>query len=208
MLTRKIIVLLLLVLGAGLATADQNHDDPLQLVRETADRVLEEVTTHKALLEEDSSRIFELVNRHVIPHFDFKRMTRSAMGKYWRRASDEQKAAITAEFRTMLIRTYGVALLNYSGEKIEYLPLRESEYENRSTVQTRVKEGDGGPKIPVDYRLFFSDDAWKVYDVVIDGVSLVSNYRTSFSGQIRRNGIDGLVKQLVNQNKDQADGSG
>lgn len=198
--------MLVVLLISALPVYSQQH--PLELVRATADRVLQAVIEHRAELEADSSEIYTLVNQHVIPHFDFEQMTRTAMGKYWRRASDEQKKTLIEQFRSLLIRTYGMALLNYSGEEIEYLPLRETEDKTRATVQTRVKEGNGGPEIPVDYRLFQNETVWKVYDVVIDGVSLVSNYRTSFSGQIRRQGIDGLITQLQEQNKGQADGPG
>jgi len=127
-------------------------------------------------------------------------MTRSAMGKYWRRASDEQKMVIEEQFRQMLVRTYGVALLNYSGQEIKYLPVKASSDDKRVTVQTRVSEVKSGPEIPVDYRLVQNSNSWKVYDVVIDGMSLVSNYRSSFSGEIRRSGIDGLIKTLQNRN--------
>ena len=194
---KKIILVLLLTFAVQLAFAQQ---DPLLLVQETADSVLKNVVENKTELDKDPSGIYRLVGDQVLPHFDFTKMTRTAMGKYWRRASDEQKNLLVKEFRELLVRTYGVALLNYSGEKINYLPLRPSNNPERVTVQTRVKE-EGGPEIPVDYRLFYKNNAWKVYDVVIDGVSLVSNYRTSFSGQIRRAGVDGLIKQLVEQNK-------
>ncbi len=203
MLSRKLIIAVLLLLGAQYAYAhkDENHQDPLQLVRQTADTVLKEVIIHKEALNKDQSGIYALVSVHVLPHFDFTRMTQSAMGKYWRRATEEQKSRLITQFRELLIRTYGVALLNYSGQEIVYLPVRTTDDKDRVTVQTRVKEGAGGPEIPVDYRLIFNKDVWMVYDVVIDGISLVSNYRTSFSGQIRRQGIDGLIQQLADQNK-------
>lgn len=178
------------------------QQDPLSLVKQTADKVLEEVIANKASLEDKSADINSLVDKHVLPHFDFQRMTQSAMGKYWRRATEEQKNTLVSKFRELLVRTYGVALLNYSGQQIVYLPLRKSEDENRVVVQTRVAEANGGLEIPVDYRLYYREDAWKVYDVLIDGISLVSNYRTSFSGQIRRSGIDGLIKELESHNKD------
>lgn len=204
MLSRKLIIAVLLLLGALSVYAHKNqgqHQDPLQLVQQTADTVLKEVVTHKEALNKDQSGIYALVSVHVLPHFDFSRMTRSAMGKYWRRATEEQKSKLITQFRQLLIRTYGVALLNYSGQEIVYLPVRTTDDKDRVTVQTRVKEGGGGPEIPVDYRLIFNQDVWMVYDVVIDGISLVSNYRTSFSGQIRRQGIDGLIQQLADQNK-------
>jgi len=176
------------------------QDDPLLLVKETANGVLEKVVNNRDRLNEDPSLVYLLVSDEVLPHFDFTQMTRSAMGKYWRRASDEQKMVIEEQFRQMLVRTYGVALLNYSGQEIKYLPVKASSDDKRVTVQTRVSEVKSGPEIPVDYRLVQNSNSWKVYDVVIDGMSLVSNYRSSFSGEIRRSGIDGLIKTLQNRN--------
>jgi len=198
MLFRKFIFVFALFVFSSVGVA---KTDPLTLVKETANKVLEEVTVHKTALELDASGMFTLVSSHILPHFDFEKMTRSAMGKYWRRATDEQKIALTEQFRQLLVKTYAVALMNYSGQEIIYLPLRPSDDENRVTVQTKVSEEKGGPQIPVHYRLIQKDDNWLVYDVVIDGVSLVSNYRSSFAGEIRRTGIDGLVKYLESRSK-------
>jgi phospholipid transport system substrate-binding protein len=175
--------------------------DPLVLVQQTANGVLEKVIAHKDALNQDPSLVYSLVSDEVLPHFNFTNMTRSAMGKYWNRASDDQKMIIEKEFRQMLVRTYGVALLNYSGQEIKYMPLKASSDEKLVTVQTRVSEVQSGPEIPVDYRLVQDGETWKVYDVVIDGMSLVSNYRTSFSGQIRRSGIKGLIETLQAHNE-------
>ena len=188
-----------LVLLAPLVWA---QSDPLQLVKQTADGVLQKVVDNREKLNEDPTLIYVLVSDEVLPHFDFSQMTRSAMGKYWRRASDAQKAVIEEQFKQMLIRTYGVALLNYSGQEIQYFPVKASADEKRVTVETKVSEVKSGPEIPVDYRLVQNGNSWKVYDVVIDGMSLVSNYRSSFSGEIRRSGIDGLIKTLQNHNKE------
>ncbi len=174
--------------------------DPLQLVKQTAEGVLEKVLDNRERLNKDPSLVYLLVSDEVLPHFNFKKMTQSAMGKYWGRATDSQKTVIEEQFRQMLVRTYGVALLNYSGQEVEYLPVKPSSDKTRVTVETRVSEQKSGPQIPVDYRLVQEGDSWKVYDVVIDGMSLVSNYRSSFSGEIRRSGIKGLIDKLQNHN--------
>ena len=193
---------LLLSLSVLLVQSAWAQSDPLLLVKETAEGVLEKVVENRDKLDADPSLVYVLVSDEVLPHFNFTQMTRSAMGKYWRRASDDQKAVIEEQFKRMLVRTYGVALLNYSGEEIKYFPVKTSSDEKRVTVQTRVSEVKSGPEIPVDYRLVQSGDSWKVYDVVIDGISLVSNYRSSFSGEIRRSGIDGLIKTLQKRNEE------
>jgi phospholipid transport system substrate-binding protein len=174
--------------------------DAQALVRATADKVLAEVRANKARLDRDSSGIYDLVQRHVVPHFDFTRMTQSAMGRYWRSATEEQRSALVREFQEMLVRTYAVALLNYSGQQIEYLPLRASAVEDDVMVQTKVSDA-GAPPIPIDYRLSRTVGSWKVYDVTIDGVSLVSNYRSTFAEQVQRNGVDGLIRQLSDRNR-------
>lgn len=189
---------LLTVLPVAARAAD--GADAQALVRATADRVLAEVRANKARLERDSSGIYDLVQRYVVPHFDFARMTQSAMGRHWRGASEDQRAALVREFQEMLVRTYAVALLNYSGQQIEYLPLRAVPSDDDVLVQTKVSDA-GAPPIPIDYRLSRAVGSWKVYDVTIDGVSLVSNYRSMFAEQVQRNGVDGLIRQLSDRNR-------
>lgn len=174
--------------------------DPQEMVRGTADKVLSEVTQHKQQLEQDPSSIYTLVESTVVPHFDFRRMSQSALGRYWRDASEEQRTRLAREFQELLVRTYAVALLNYSGQQIEYLPVRLQPGTDDVMIPTRVAAA-GGPPVPINYRLYRVDDGWKVYDVVIDGVSMVSNYRSTFANEVRRAGIDGLIQQLADRNK-------
>lgn len=190
------LVLLVLWQGAGIAATN----DPQTMVRDTAEKVLAEVTANKERLEKDPSGIYSLVQESVLPHFDFRKMSQSAMGRFWRDASEDQKSRLTAEFKELLVRTYAVALLNYSGQTIEYLPSRIRDGDTEGVVLTRIQAG--GPPIPINYRLHVREGAWKVYDVVIDGVSLVSNYRSTFASQIRRGGIDGLIDQLAARNRE------
>ena len=190
---------LVIVFPAAVRAADST--DPQALVRSTADRVLAEVKARKDALQRDSSGIYQLVQQYVVPHFDFPRMTQSAMGRHWRAASAEQRSTLIREFQEMLVRTYAVALLNYSGQQIEYLPLRASASDDDVVVQTKVADV-GAPPIPIDYRLSRSIGRWKVYDVTIDGVSLVSNYRSMFAEQVQRKGVDGLIQQLSDRNRE------
>ncbi len=173
---------------------------PLALVQETTDKVLAKVKDRKAELNETPSKIFALVEDDVLPHFDFVRMSRLVLGKHWRKASDAQKDAFTEEFRETLVRTYAIALLNYSVQTIKYLPMHEHEDATQVTVNTEVRE-EGAPPIPISYRLHLLEGHWKVFDVKIDGISLVSNYRTGFSNQIRRRGLDNLIKKLKQKNE-------
>lgn len=173
--------------------------DPLETIRETADRVLSEVTARRAELEADPSLIYPLVQGTVVPHFNFRSMSQSAMGRFWRDASDAQRDRIVVEFREMLVRTYATALLGYSGQQIEYLPVNLAAGETRVTVPTRIASSSA-PPIPINYRLSLEGERWLVYDVVIDGVSLIANYRSQFAAAVRRDGIDGLITALAGKN--------
>ena len=174
--------------------------DPQQMVRETGDRLLEELTKRKPELEADPRRIYPLVEDYVLPYFDFREMSQSALGRFWRDASAEQREGVTREFRELLVRTYASALLGYSGQQIEYLPMQLPEGATKVMVPTRIASA-GAPPIPINYRLKFEDDKWLVYDVVIDGVSLIANYRGQFTAVVRRNGIDGLIATLADKNQ-------
>jgi phospholipid transport system substrate-binding protein len=177
-------------------------EDPQQLVRSTGDQVLGELAERKRELEADPTLIYPLVSETVLPHFDFARMAQSAMGRFWRRASDAQKAGVVEEFRTLLVRTYATALLAYTDQKIEYLPSNYQPQDTRALVQTRIAAADKAPAIPINYRLYLDDNqTWKVYDVVIDGISLITNYRSQFATVIGRQGIDGLIAGLAAKNQ-------
>jgi phospholipid transport system substrate-binding protein len=192
----------LLVLGlmwvSSFAVAAIEH--PQQMVRATGDRILAELTERQAELEADPRQIYPLVERTVLPHFDFTRMSQAAMGRFWREASEAQKVAVTEQFRELLVRTYATALLGYSGEQIEYLPVKYQAGDDRVMIPTRIA-ANNAPPIPINYRLRLNgEQKWQVYDVVIDGASLITTYRSQFATVIRRQGIDGLIARLAEQN--------
>lgn len=188
-------------LGLLLAMPAWANDDPQAMIKATADMVLSEVTSHQDELEKDLSGLYSLVQEAVVPNADFYRMSQVAMGRFWRRADEDQRQKIAHEFREMLVRTYATALLNYTGQEIEYLPVRSQPGDTDIMVPTRINMGAGGPPVPINYRVYKADGGWKVYDIVIDGVSLVANYRSSFASEIRRGGVDGLIQQLAQRNE-------
>ncbi|MCB1791065.1 MAG: ABC transporter substrate-binding protein [Gammaproteobacteria bacterium] len=175
-------------------------EDPQALVRQTGDKVLAEVSARKAELEADPRLIYPLVESTVLPHFDFRSMSQSALGRFWRDATDAQKDGVTREFRELLVRTYATALLGYSGQQIEYLPVQYASDADNVMIPTRIASS-GAPPIPINYRLKRTDSRWLVYDVVIDGVSLITNYRSQFTTLVRRGGIDGLITALAEKNR-------
>lgn len=174
--------------------------DPEALVRDTTDRVLNILRTDAERIRKDPSYLYSVVEDIVLPHFDFEEMTRLAVGKHWREVSASQRGPLVEQFKTLLVRTYSKALQQYSNQEVEFLPMRGDPADNDVTVRTEIEQPGGFP-IPVYYSLHRTDDTWKVYDVSIDNVSLVTNYRSSFSQKIRQDGIDGLLEQLRSRNR-------
>ncbi len=178
----------------------ETEDMASALVRDTTTRMLEVLQQRQDELTQSPGLIYDLVEEMVVPNFDFQRITSYAVGRYWREATAVQRQALVNEFQHMLVRTYAKALLNYAGQEIRFLPLRPGNREGQVTVRTEVNEAGGAP-IPIDYSMYMKAGAWKVYDVTIDGVSLVANYRSSFATEIRSKGIDGLIQTMKNRNQ-------
>jgi phospholipid transport system substrate-binding protein len=176
------------------------QQDPLEVVKSTSEKVLAEVQGRKKELNKSPGKIYPLVEEIVLPRFDFQRMSQLVLGKHWRRAKPEQRKAFVMQFRELLVRTYATALLNYSGQQIEYPPIQWKLEDGRVMVKTVLRE-NGAPPLPIDYKLYLKDGEWKVYDVVIDNLSLVSNYRSNYSSKIRRYKLDGLIKMLAERNQ-------
>jgi phospholipid transport system substrate-binding protein len=157
-------------------------------------------------LKQHPERIYDLVAEIALPKFDFETMSRLVLGQHWRSASPEQRSAFVTEFRNLLVRTYATALLEYKGQDIRYLPERPSSRPDQATVRTELIQ-PGSTPISIDYALVERDGVWKVYDLAIDRISLVTNYRGSFNAEIRQHGLDGLITRLAERNRSgQADG--
>jgi phospholipid transport system substrate-binding protein len=197
---RKAIRLLLGVVLLGFASFALAEVAPDVLVKTTADDVLQIVKNDKDIQAGDQKKIFALTEEKILPNFNFDRVCRLVLGKYWTGASKEQKDAFQREFRSLLLRTYATALSKYRNQKIEYKPLRAQPNDTKVTVKTQVIQSDG-PAIGIDYSLEKFPEGWKVYDIVIEGVSLVTNYRGQFSEEIRQSSLDGLIQKLADKNK-------
>lgn len=191
----------LAALAAALASvAAFAQEAPDALVKRTADEVLAVIKSDKDLQAGNSAKVVELAEQKVLPHFDFERMTRLAVGRNWNQANDAQKQALVKEFRTMLVRTYSSSLAQYRNQTIDVKPARVGAGDTETVVRTAIIQ-QGGPPIPIDYSMEKVGAEWKVYDVVIDGASLVTTYRGTFNDQIQRGGIDSLVKTLQDRNR-------
>jgi phospholipid transport system substrate-binding protein len=191
---------LTLCLVAGLASTPQASISPDRLVQQTTDKVLSELTENRDTLEQKPERLYRMVREIVLPHFDFERMSQYVLGKHWKEIGDKQRQEFIGEFRTLLVRTYASALFKYTGQEIVYKPYQHEEGNDRALVKTEVVPDDG-PSIPIHYALVRDGDAWKVYDVKIDGLSLVTNYRAQYSRTIQTRGIDSLIASLSKKNE-------
>lgn len=179
---------------------------PDVLARTTTQEVLTLLKADKDIQGGNLKKVYELVEAKILPNFDFNRMTQLAVGKHWSSASPQQKQSLVSEFRNLLVRTYATSLTAFSNQSVDFKPLSMAPGEDDVTVKSEVKQ-PGGQAIPIDYSMYKTAFGWKVYDVNIDGVSLVTNYRASFSNTIRQSGMDGLIKLLAAQSQKKVPGS-
>ena len=180
---------------------------PDQLAKNTTQEVLAILKADKDIQGGNMQKIYGLVEAKVLPHFDFNRMTQLAVGRYWNTATPRQKQALVKEFRSLLVRTYAGSLTAFTNQTIEFKPFSMPPEAAEVTVQTEVKQ-PGGKPVPINYDMYKTSFGWKVYDVSVDGVSLVINYRSSFANTIRQSGIDGLISTLEAKSRSLEKGNG
>lgn len=173
--------------------------EPDVLIKNITQEVLSTIKQDKDIHAGNQKKVLEIVNAKVLPNFDFERMARLAVGKNWRNATPEQKMNLVAEFRNLLVRNYTNVLTRYEDQSIEIKPFKMSAGANEATIKTLIINAGARP-VAVDYEMGKSVDGWKVFDLTVEGVSLVEIYRSTFSEQIRQTGIDGLIKTLVAKN--------
>ena len=192
-----------LIVGAALlclGSSSWAQEAPDATVKRVASDVIATIKSDPAIQAGNEARIREVIEVKLLPNFNFTRMTALAMGKNWRTATPEQQKRLVDEFRGLLVRTYSGALTQYRNETIDYKPLRSSPGDTEVTVRTAVVRASGSP-VQIDYSMEKVADAWKAYDVVVGGVSLVTNYRDEFNEQIRNGGVDGLIRTLADRNR-------
>ena len=188
------------VVALGAAPMAHAQEGPEALVKRVSQDVIVTIKSDPQVQAGNQVRIREVMESKLAPNFDFARMTALAMGRNWRAATPEQQQRLTDEFRTLLVRTYSSALTKYRDEEIEYKPLRGNPGDTDVTVRTAVLKPGGAP-IQIDYSMGKTAAGWKAYDVIVGGVSLVTNYRDEFNEQIKAGGVDGLIKVLAEKNK-------
>ena len=184
----------------AVAAEAQGMTPPDALARSVTDEVLAILRADKDIQAGNQKKVLDLVENKVLPHFNFVRMTQLAVGRHWREASPEQQKLLVREFRTLLVQTYAATFTAYRDQEVEYRPLHLQPDETDVVVKSLVNQSGGRP-VTVDYRMQKSDSGWKVYDVVVGDLSLVQNYRGSFNTEVKKGGIDGLLKALTEKNK-------
>jgi len=197
-MTRTSLVLAALLLAPAAALAQDTAPDAL--VKGVTQEVLGVIKQDKEIQAGNQKRTIALVEEKVLPHFNFARMTALAMGPNWRKATPEQQQALIEQFRTLLVRTYSTALSSYRNQVIDFKPMRAQATDADVIVRSEVKQ-PGAEPVSIDYSLEKTPGGWKVYDVVVGGVSLVTTYRDTFTNEVRNNGIDGLIKALTDKNR-------
>jgi phospholipid transport system substrate-binding protein len=195
----KTIATLIAVLAFGAVQA-QELTPPDALVKNVTLEVVDLIAKDKEIRGGNRAKLIGLINDKVIPHFNFISMAALAMGQSWNKATPEQKKRVTDEFKTLLVRTYASALAAYSDQKFDFRPLRARPNDTDVTVNVRVLQ-PGTQPVPIDYSMEKTASGWKVYDVMVGGVSLVANYRTEFNNLVRESGVDGLIKNLSAKNR-------
>ena len=195
---RSFFLSLALVFGLNSSLVRAGDTPPDVLARTTTQEVLLILKQDKDILRNNQSRVYQLVEDKVLPNFDFYRMTQLAVGKHWPSATAQQKQSLVNEFRNLLVRTYSRSLTEFSNQTVEFKPMTIRPDDTDVTVHTEIRQ-PGAQPLPIDYSMYKTAFGWKVYDVAIDNVSLVTNYRASFSSTVRQSGIDGLIKTLASQ---------
>jgi phospholipid transport system substrate-binding protein len=201
-MTMRILTLLAALLLAFAVQAQGEAPDVL--VKNVTTEVVELIARDKDIRSGDRAKLIQLIEAKVLPHFNFQSMTSLAMGQGWNKATPEQKKQLIEEFKTLLVRTYASALAAYGEQKFDYRPLRAKPTDTDVTVQVRVIQ-PGAQPVPIDYSMEKTGSGWKVYDVMVGGVSLVANYRTEFNSTVRASGVDGLLKNLQAKNRSLAE---
>ncbi len=173
---------------------------PEELVKKVTADVLEAIKSDKQLAAGDKQKAMKLAEEKVLPHVDFEEATRLAVGRGWKEATPEQKKKLVTEFRNMLVRTYSNAISAYEGQTMKVMPVRMKPGDTETTVHNQfVRPGNPKPVL-IDYSMRKTEKGWKIYDIVVEGVSLVLTYRSEFDAVAKQEGIDGLIKRLSQKN--------
>ncbi len=193
-------ILFVLVLSLSAWTVAAQELAPDLLVKNITQDVISVIKQDKDIQSGNTRKIVDLVETKVLPHFNFAHMTQLAMAINWRKATPEQQKLLVQEFKTLLVRTYSTALSSYRDQVIEFQPLRARPEDTEITVRSEVKQ-KGAQSVTIDYDMEKTAGGWKVFDVKVGGVSLITTYKDDFASQVRETGVEGLIKLLSAKNR-------
>ena len=190
---------LLALLFAFVAPAAAQARGPEQLVQKITEEVLTAIKSDKQLAAGDKEKAMRLAEEKVLPYIDFEEATRLAVGRAWSQANPEQRKKLVSEFRNMLVRTYSNAIEAYQGQTLKVLPSRKQEAKDEATVRAQFVR-PGAQPLPLEFQMRKTGQDWKVYDIAVEGISLVLTYRSEFDAVVKQEGVDGLIKRLAQKN--------
>ncbi|MEY4649573.1 MAG: hypothetical protein RL191_741 [Pseudomonadota bacterium] len=190
---------LLMVLSLMMSLSIFAGESPDLFVKKTADEIFEILKTDKDLKAGNKEKAYKITEEKIVPYFDFDRISKLVLGKAWPAATKEEQEAFKKEFRIMIVKTYGSALLKFKDHSLSYKPARFEPTDEEVLVKTEILK-PGSPPLPIDYMLEKDGNSWKVFDIIIEGVSLVTNYRGQFSNEIKQNGMASLISKLAEKN--------
>jgi len=188
-----------LVLAVPLPAAAEATPD--QIAREVTDKIVALIKANRDAYARDFKKLYAMVDENLLPHFDFRKIAQQVLGPTWRSASAEQREKFTKEFRDLMVRTYGTALLKYTDEEIVYHPLRLGANDRTTVVRSTVKRGGGAPPIAINYSFFKTESGWKVYDMAIEGPSIVTTYQRVYAERLQKEGLDAVIANLAQENQ-------
>lgn len=198
---QKVLSVLMVIGFITTASAAPAQSTPDQMVLAATDEILALLKEKKTYYEADKNRLYAMVDEKILPHFDFRKMSRLVLGINWRRATESQREQFTEMFRELLVRTYATALLKYTDQEIIMLPYTGKPDDKFVKVRTEVKQTTGEPNIALDYTFYNQQPGWKVIDVTIEGVSLIQNYRKVYASRLQKESLDGLIKYIAGLNQ-------
>lgn len=192
---------------AGLPSIGRAEVLPDRIAHEVTDQIVKRIKANREVYAKDYKKLYATVDELILPHFDFRKMAQQVLGLPWRGATEEQRARFTAEFRELLVRTYGTALLKYTNEEIVYQPLKIGPNDPIAVVRSQIKRSDGAPPIAINYSFYRKDGNWKIYDMAIEGPSVVTTYQRVYAERLQKEGLDALIAHLAQENQ-RAPGAG
>jgi phospholipid transport system substrate-binding protein len=191
-----------LLCGLGLCAAAAapaaEADEPSQIIQNAANEMLKDLDAHRAEYRKDPDKVYALVDRVLLPHFDTQYAAQQVLAKHWRKATPAQRERFINGFYRSLLRNYGTALLDFTADRLVILPFKGDISTGRAIVRTQVRR-DNGAQVPVNYSLRKGDNGWKAYDVTIEGISYIKSYRTDFDAEIDQKGLDAVIERIEKQ---------